>query len=257
MGIHRAMGKNTSALRFAADAGGTGGAKSRLASAPLSETCSRLVVVDDHNLFRTGLVSLLTSVPTFVVEAEGSTGAEAVALCRLHRPDVLIIDIEMPGTDPHELLVDIVKDSPNTKVIILSMHDDGTRIRELIAVGVSGFLHKSVDYPALKTAIDCVLMNSDQLVIHLPQKFLLADDWTEAKPSGAMSTRELEVLSMLAEGMSNAELADRLFISVSTVKRHLTNIYRKLGAVSRVDALRRAQAAGMLPTRHPGERSST
>ncbi|MGJ5753599.1 response regulator transcription factor [Streptomyces puniciscabiei] len=222
----------------------------------MSDACTRLVVVDDHNLFRTGLVSLLTSVPTFVVE-EGSTGAEAVALCRLLRPDVLIMDIEMPGSDPHELLVDILTYSPNTKVIILSMHDDGARIRELIADGVSGFLHKSVDYPALRTAIDCVLMNSDQLVLHLPQKSLLANDWTEAKPSGPMSTRELEVLSMLAEGMSNAELAKRLFISVSTVKRHLTNIYRKLGAVSRVDALRRAQAAGMLPARPPDERSST
>lgn len=218
---------------------------------------TRLVVVDDHHLFRTGLVSLLTSVPTFVVEAEGSTGAEAVVLCRLLRPDVLILDIEMPGSDPHEVLIDILKDSPNTKVIILSMYDDGPQIRELIADGVSGFLHKSVDYPALRTAIDSVLMNSDQLVIHLPQKSLLADDRDEAKPSGLISTRELEVLAMLAKGMSNAELARHLFISVSTVKRHLTNIYRKLGAVSRVDALRRAEAAGLLPAHRPGGRSPT
>ncbi|MEU9210820.1 response regulator transcription factor [Streptomyces sp. NPDC048415] len=232
---------------------------SRVTRGPMSMSSARIrfVVVDDHNLFRTGLVSLLTSVPTFVVEAEGSTGAEAVVLCRLLRPDVLIIDIEMPGSDPHEVLIDILKDSPDTKVIILSMHDDGAQIRELLAVGVSGFLHKSIDYPALRTAIDSVLMNSDQLVIHLPQKSLLADDRAEAKPSGLISARELEVLSMLAKGMSNAELARRLFISVSTVKRHLTNIYRKLGAVSRVDALRRAEAAGMLPARHPDERSPT
>lgn len=216
----------------------------------------RLVVVDDHNLFRTGLVSLLKSVPTFVVEAEGSTGAEAVALCRLLRPDVLILDIEMPGSDPHEVLSDVLRDSPNTKVIILSMHD-GAQIRELVAVGVSGFLHKSVDYPALRTAIDSVLMNSDQLVIHLPQKSLLADERADAEPAGLISTRELEVLSMLSKGMSNAELARQLFISLGTVKRHLTNIYRKLGAVSRVDALRRAEAAGMLPARHLGQRSPT
>ncbi|MFG2262087.1 LuxR C-terminal-related transcriptional regulator [Streptomyces sp. NPDC048720] len=222
--------------------------------APMSEACTRLVVVDSHHLFRSGLVSLLASVPTFVVEAEGSTGAEAVLLCRLLRPDVLIIDTEMPGPDPHELLIDVLGDSPNTRVIILSMHDDGARIRELTAVGVSGFLHKSVDYRTLRTAIDCVLTDSDQLVIHLPQRSLFADDWTGAKVSGPMSARELEVLAMLAEGMSNAELAGRLFISVSTVKRHLTNIYRKLGAVSRVDALRRAVAAGMLPERHPDGR---
>ncbi|GLX47276.1 DNA-binding response regulator [Streptomyces hygroscopicus subsp. hygroscopicus] len=228
-----------------------------LTRGPLSDARTRLVVVDDHNLFRTGLVSLLTSVPTFVVEAEGSTGAEAVVLCRLLHPDVLILDIEVPGSDPHEMLIDIHKDSPDTKVIILSMHDDGARIRELIADGVSGFLHKSVDYPALRTAIDSVLMNSNQLIIHLPQRSLFADDRAGSKPSGLMSTRELEVLSILAEGMSNAELARRLFISVSTVKRHLTNIYRKLGAVSRVDALRRAEAAGMLPGRPVDDRSPT
>ncbi|MFJ2702814.1 LuxR C-terminal-related transcriptional regulator [Streptomyces sp. NPDC087428] len=216
----------------------------------------RIVVVDGYHLFRTGLVSLLTSVPSFAVEAEGSTGAEAVTLCRLLRPDILILDIELPGPDPHEVLTDVFRNSPDTKVLILSMNDDGAQIRELIGLGASGFLHKSIDYPALRTAIHCVVMNSDQLIIHLPQKSLFVDDWVAQKPAGLISKRELEVLSLLAEGMSNAELAQRLFISVSTVKRHLTNVYRKLGAVSRVDATRRAEAAGLLPGRRLRERSA-
>ncbi|WP_046418983.1 response regulator transcription factor [Streptomyces malaysiense] len=226
----------------------------RTTHAPPHGAQIRIVVVDGHHLFRTGLVSLLTSVPAFAVEAEGATGAEAVTLCRSMAPDVLILDIELPGCDPYEVLTDVLKESPDTKVIILSMHDDGAHIRELIAVGASGYLHKSVDYPALRTAIHCVTLNSDQLVIHLPQKALFLDDWAEPKPSGLISKRELEVLALLAEGASNAELAQRLFISVSTVKRHLTNIYRKLGAVSRSDATRRAEAAGLLPARRPGER---
>ncbi|MGH3166219.1 MAG: response regulator transcription factor [Trebonia sp.] len=208
----------------------------------------RLVIADDHTLFRAGLVALLKSVPGFTVEAECSSSEEAIALCRALRPDVLILDVEMPGPDTRAVVQNVRSDSPDTRVVIVTMHDNGSLMRDLITSGASGFLHKSVDQATLAATVRSVLKNPDRLIVNLSRKSILADDMTgtEARTISLVSARELEVLALLSDGKSNTEIASKLFISRSTVKRHLTNIYAKLGAVSRVDALRRAEAAGLL-----------
>jgi DNA-binding NarL/FixJ family response regulator len=208
---------------------------------------ARVVVADDHTLFRAGLVALLQSISWITVEAEGSSGEEAIALCRTLRPDVLILDVEMPGPGAKAVLQSVRRDSPSTRVIIVTMHDSGQLMRDLITSGASAFLHKAADQAALAAAVGSVLKNPDRLVVNISRESLLAEEAVAAESAGILSARESEVIALLSEGKSNAEIASKLFISGSTVKRHLTNIYAKLGAVSRVDALRRAEARGLLP----------
>jgi len=202
-------------------------------------------VVDDHNLFRAGVIELLRSVPGFLVEAEGASGVDAVALCRRLQPDVLIMDVEMPGPGAEATIRQVSRDSPSTRIIVLTMHDSRELVRELISSGASAYLHKSAGRAELSAAVDSVLSNPDQVLVAVSRASVLRSD--EPEPvAGVLSVRELDVLARLAQGKSNSEIAAELYISDSTVKRHLTNIYAKLGAVSRVDAVRRAHAANLL-----------
>jgi DNA-binding NarL/FixJ family response regulator len=205
----------------------------------------RIVVVDDHGLFRAGVIELLRSVPGFVVEAEGASGTDAISLVRQLRPDVLIMDVEMPGPGAQATVRQIGRDSPSTRIIMLTMHDNRELVRELLTLGASAFLHKSASRPELSAAVNAVVSEPDQVLVVVSRSSILGPDQPEPLP-GLLSTRELEVLTLLAQGLSNSEMAVRLFISDSTVKRHLTNIYAKLGASSRVDAVGKAQAANLL-----------
>jgi DNA-binding NarL/FixJ family response regulator len=204
----------------------------------------RIVVVDDHSLFRAGVTELLRSVPGFVVEAEGASGTDAIALCRQLHPHVLIMDVEMPGPGAPATVRQVSRDSPTTRIIVLTMHDSSTLVRELIGLGASAYLHKSAGRPELAAAVNSVMRDADQVLVAVSRTSMLGPERSESTP-GLVSARELEVLTLLAQGLSNSEIAARLFISDSTVKRHLTNVYAKLGAASRVDAVRRAQAANL------------
>jgi DNA-binding NarL/FixJ family response regulator len=202
----------------------------------------RIVVVDDHSLFRAGIIELLKSVSGFVIEAEGGSGTEAIALVRKLHPNVLIMDVEMPGPGAQATVHQISRENPETRIIVLTMHDDRELVRELITLGASAFLHKSASRTELSAAVNSVTRGSDQVLVVVPRTAVLEPDRLEPAAT-SVSARELEVLNLLAQGLSNSEIAARLFISDSTVKRHLTNIYAKLGATSRVDAVRKAQAA--------------
>lgn len=205
---------------------------------------TRIVVVDDHSLFRHGVTELLRSVPGFVVEAEGASGTEAIALSRQLRPDILIMDVEMPGPGAQATVSQVRRDSPATGIIVLTMHDNGELVRELISLGASAYLHKSAGRLELSAAVNAVIRDPDQVLVAVSRAAMLGPDRSEST-LGLVSARELEVLTLLAQGMSNSEMAAALFISDSTVKRHLTNIYAKLGAASRVDAVRKARAANL------------
>ncbi|HEV2885569.1 MAG TPA: response regulator transcription factor [Jatrophihabitans sp.] len=205
----------------------------------------RIVLVDDHNLFRAGVAELLRSVPGFVVEAEGASGTDAIALCRQLHPHVLIMDVEMPGPGAQATVQQVSRDSPSTRIIVLTMHDNGELVRELISSGASAYLHKSAGQAELSAAVNSVMCSPDQVLVAVSRASMLGPDRPDPT-LGLVSARELEVLALLAQGMSNSEIAAKLFISDSTVKRHLTNVYAKLGAVSRVDAVRKAQEANLL-----------
>jgi DNA-binding NarL/FixJ family response regulator len=207
----------------------------------------RVVLADDHALFREGLHQLLIVDGLIDVVAEGENGAEAVHLAVQYRPDVVLLDLEMPGQEVTTTLRQLHEQVPEAKAIVLTMHDEPTRVQQSLAAGASAYLVKTVARRELVAAI-CASADSgesDFVTVSVPRQTLKALD--SADPTPLLSAREVEVLTLVGRAASNAQVAAKLFISEGTVKRHLSNIYTKLGAVSRIDAVRRAVQAGLLP----------
>jgi len=204
-----------------------------------------LVLVDDHVLFREGLRELLSYRTEFIVVAEGASGEEAVALVRRFDPDVVLLDVEMPGQGAVQTVQQLRETAPRTKIVILTMHDDPHLVQELLSRGVSAFLTKTVGREQLLPAIRTIGRSTDTVLVSVHRSTFDQIGRAGARPN-PLSQRELEVLRLLAQALSNAQIAGALFITEGTVKRHLTNIYAKLQAVSRVDAIRKATAARIL-----------
>ena len=203
----------------------------------------RIVVVDDHDLFRAGMVELLEGHAGFSISGQGRTGWDAVTLVGELRPDVALLDVEMPGPGVHSVLRQVLATNAGTAVVILTMHDEPELIVELIEAGASAYLHKSADRVELAAAIGRAARHDDNVMLSVSRRTLNRMLHATATKL-LLSSRELEVLQMLAEAKSNREISRQLNISDGTVKRHLTNLYAKLGASSRLDAVRRGRASG-------------
>ncbi|MBV9160927.1 MAG: response regulator transcription factor [Pseudonocardiales bacterium] len=203
-----------------------------------------VVLVDDHALFREGVAELLASDRTFHVVAQGSDGTEALALVTEHRPDVVLVDVEMPGPGARATVSRLRQERPDTRVIVLTMHDKPELVRELLEQGAAAFLVKTITRLELIAAVRSVVTNQSNVLLSVSRRTINQLD--NPPSNAALSTRELEVLRLAALAMSNAQIGKRLLITEGTVKRHLTNIYAKLGAVSRVDAIRKAIAARLI-----------
>jgi DNA-binding NarL/FixJ family response regulator len=210
---------------------------------------TRLVIVDDHTLFRSGLRELLSHLPDLVVVGEGSSGTDAVALAEQLRPDVLLLDVEMPGPGAAETVEQLQKVAPDTRIVVLTMHEDSALVHELLSRGASAYLNKTIGIQELGSAVRAVDRSSGTVLLSVRRDTFAGIDGQSAKP--LLSARELDVLRLVAQARSNAQIAAQLFISEGTVKRHLTNIYAKLGAVSRVDAIRKATAARLIRPETP------
>jgi DNA-binding NarL/FixJ family response regulator len=203
-----------------------------------------VVIVDDHALFCDGIKELLRTEPDFEVVAEGRHGGDAVALVALHRPDVVLLDVAMPGPPPLVTIPRIHATSPATRVVVLTMHDDPDLVRGLMALGASAYLVKNVSREQLFGAIRTVARDGRQTVLAASKESL--DRLGRPDPvRSTLTHREQEVLELAAQALTNAQIGAKLFLAPGTVKRHLTSVYRKLGAVSRIDAINRAAAAGM------------
>ncbi|MGH3830262.1 MAG: response regulator transcription factor [Pseudonocardiaceae bacterium] len=189
------------------------------------------VLVHDHTLFREGLAELLASDTTIEVVAQGADGEAALALVTQHRPDVVLLDVEMPGPGAQVTINRLRQDNPDTQVIVVTMHDRPELVLELIDQGAAAYMAKSVSGKELIAAVHAVVTRPDNPL-----------------PDVALSDRELEVLKLAALAMSNAQIGKRLVITEGTVKSHLTKIYKKLHAVSRVDAIRKATVAHLIPS---------
>jgi DNA-binding NarL/FixJ family response regulator len=205
-----------------------------------------VVLVDDHALFREGVAELLASDRAFHVVAQGSNGAEALALVTEHRPDVVLVDVEMPGPDARVTVSRLRQENPDTQVIVLTMHDKPKLVWELLDQGASAFLVKTITRLELIAAVRSVVTSRGNVLLSVSRRTINHLD--SPPPNAALSARELEVLRLAALAMSNAQIGKRLLITEGTVKRHLTNIYAKLGATSRVDAIRKATAARLIPS---------
>ncbi|MGC9356143.1 MAG: response regulator transcription factor, partial [Mariniphaga sp.] len=190
-----------------------------------------VLIADDHQLFREGLVNLISSAPDVEVIAEAKDGKEATERAKKIKPDVVLIDIGMPVMNGIEATRIIKKENPQVKVIAVSMHSDRQFVKGALEAGADGYLLKNCTYRQLIDAIQSVISGkkylSDEITEMVIQGYLDPDDNT---PEGQvdLSERELEVLKLYAEGKSTREISEKLFISVKTVGTHKQHIFEKL-----------------------------
>ena len=210
----------------------------------------RIVIVDDHQLFREGVKRILDFEDSFEVVAEGDDGSEVAALYEEFKPDVILMDINMPkvnGVDATEMLL---KDYPEAKVIILSIHDDGSYVTHALKTGALGYMLKEMDAEAIIEAIKVVSVGGSYLhpkVTHnLVAEFKRLSEREHKgafqqndirRPYHLLTKRECEVLQLLTDGQSNRTIGETLFISEKTVKNHVSSILQKMAVNDRTQAV--------------------
>jgi DNA-binding NarL/FixJ family response regulator len=210
-------------------------------SAQMSGQDSRITILiaDDHALLRDGLHQIMDRQEDLRVIGEAEDSATTVALAAAERPDVILLDVEIPGDDAVTRVKRIKESSPDSRVIILSMYESPQLVQALLAAGIRGYLLKSSRWQELVAAIRAVCTSSDRVILGVSRESLGHHE-PASLPSG-LSHRELEVLELVAEALSNYQIAARLHLTEATVKRHLRNIFIKLEAVSRIDAVNKAR----------------
>jgi two-component system response regulator DegU len=213
---------------------------------------TRIVIIDDHQLFREGVKRILEFEKSFEVVAEGNDGTEAIELVERHHPDVVLMDINMPNVNGIEATQHLVDNFPDSKVIILSIHDDENYVTHALKTGASGYMLKEMDADALIEAIKVVADGGSYLhpkVTHnlVKEYRRLASEEGSGnqflrqmeirRPLHLLTRRECEVLQLLADGKSNRAIGDALFISEKTVKNHVSNILQKMNVNDRTQAV--------------------
>ena len=210
----------------------------------------RVLLVDDHTLFRSGIKALLSRSPEFEVVGEAADGLEGVKRAKALEPDVVLLDLHMPGTPGKEALKLLLDEVPDAKVLMLTVSEDADDLLDTLRAGASGYLLKNIDTDALldaiRKAVEGESVVSPQMMGKLVQG-LKAPARPEASPSekDKLSPREREILGFLARGSSNKEIARALDLAESTVKIHVQHILRKLNLSSRVQAAVYAVEAGL------------
>ena len=209
----------------------------------------RVLVVDDHPVFRQGLTSLLQRYPEFEVVGQAANGDEGVAKANQVQPDIVVMDIRMPGSDGIAATTALQQTLPQTKVLIVTISDKDDDLFAAIKAGARGYLLKSVSLQELVDSIKLVAQG--EAIISPAMAGKLLNEFKQGKEHpdkelGELSLREQEVLQLVAQGASNKQIADRLFIGETTVKAHLHTILEKLHVRNRAEAVAVAAAKGWL-----------
>jgi DNA-binding NarL/FixJ family response regulator len=208
----------------------------------------RVLIVDDHAPFREGLRALLTSVSDMEVAGEAANGDDAIREAAKLQPDVILMDIQMPGMNGIEATRLIYQSSPHIGVIVLTMFEDDDSVFAAMRAGARGYLLKGADQTEILRAIHSVgsgeAMFGPAIARRLINFFAQIHSQTP-HPFPELTEREREVLDLLARGMSNAEIAGALVISQKTVRNHVSNIFNKLQVADRAQAIIRARDAGL------------
>ena len=200
----------------------------------------RVLVVDDHPVVRTGLAAVISLEPDFELVGEAEDGAQAVAMVREQRPDVVLMDLRMPRMDGVTAIRAITKDFPQVRVLALTTYDGDVSIHRALEAGARGYLLKDMLLTEVVTAIRAVYRG--ERVIPAPVAARLA----EFTPRADLTVREVEVMQFVARGLSNREIAAAIGRSDETVKLHLKNIFTKLGVGDRTEAVTLAISRGIL-----------
>jgi DNA-binding NarL/FixJ family response regulator len=199
----------------------------------------RVHLADDHTMFREGIAALLTSHGGIEVVGQTSTGDDAIALIEGTKPDVVITQLDMQLKVAKEVLSKIRSASPSSRIIILTMFDNPHHLKALSKLGIDAYLHKSSSSTELLATIDAMSRDpgGQNMVISMPRGML---ERLGEEPIEGLSARESEIIVLAARGLSNDQIAKELNIAPATVKRHLANLYAKIGVRSRSEAVRTA-----------------
>ncbi|WP_143414932.1 response regulator transcription factor [Geobacillus sp. E263] len=211
---------------------------------------TRIAIIDDHQLFREGMKRILEFEENFEVVAEGADGSEALSIVEEHRPDIVIMDINMPNINGVEATKQLIETYPDTKVVVLSIHDDENYVMRALQTGATGYLLKEMDADTLIEAVKIVAEGGSYLHPKVTHNLIreyrrLASEKGENKerkrevrwPLHLLTRRECEVLQLLADGKSNRGIGEALYISEKTVKNHVSNILQKLNVNDRTQAV--------------------
>jgi two-component system response regulator NreC len=211
----------------------------------------RVVVVDDHTLMRQGLVGLLDEDPDLVVVGQAGDASSALDIIEETRPDVVLMDVGLPGVSGLELTVRVKRILPDIRVLVLTMYEREDYLFEALQAGASGYVLKGADIQDLLTAVRTVARGETYVYQSLTGK-LVADylsrieDGADRKDYDGLSTREREVLALIAEGLTTSQIADRLYLSPHTVQTHRDHVMTKLDLHSRVALTKYAIRKGLI-----------
>lgn len=209
---------------------------------------TRVLLADDHAMFRQGIREMLSTDERVEVVGEAEDGREAVALAAKLRPDVVLLDVEMPVMGAKPAMEQIMNTSPPPRVVIVTMYDDPRLVRELIGLGAVAYLVKSATIEELLSVVHTATQSpvgpcENVVMVAPPEAF------RDPEEADGLTERELEVLVMVARGITNRDIATALHLSEATVKRHLANIYPKIAVSSRGEAVRKALQEGWITAR--------
>ena len=210
----------------------------------------RIVIADDHEVVRHGAQALLSSEPDLKVVGQAADGLEAVRVAEQLRPDVLILDISMPGLSGIDVITQVHASSPRTAIVVFSMYTGQSYVAQAFRNGAAGYVSKNSDAEELVRAVRAVLRGERYLGHHLSVRavdmYLEMLNATADDPWETLTTREREVFSLAAEGLSNAQIGARLFISPRTVETHRSSVMRKLGLRGQTELVLFAIRRGLL-----------
>ena len=207
----------------------------------------RVLVVDDHAVVRAGLTRILDAEPDIEAVAEAPNGERAVFEAMEHQPDVVLMDVVMPGKSGIEATREVLQAVPSTTVLVLSMQDDPRYVREAFEAGASGYVMKEAADDEVVDAVRAVASGQRYLHPALGARLLEAESEERRRAAeDPLSDREREILRLLALGHTNQEIAKMLYVSVRTAETHRAHIMQKLGLTSRAELVRYALGEGML-----------
>ncbi len=210
---------------------------------------TRIAIIDDHQLFREGIKRILEFEGDFEVVAEGSDGSEALSIVETYRPDLVLMDINMPDTNGVEATKQLIEAYPDTKVVVLSIHDDENYVMRALQTGATGYLLKEMDADTLIEAVRIVAEGGSYLHPKVTHNLIREYRRLTTEKGGAvvkqevrrplhlLTRRECEVLQLLADGKSNRAIGEALYISEKTVKNHVSSILQKLNVNDRTQAV--------------------